>query len=102
MRTDPVNTVRIFRTTPPSARWGQNPAYSKNKGPIVCFTACGREMRAVVDPADTAPRARATVIRVRGAREFALLLLDYGRFCRLSGRKHCTELCAEVGDGVKG
>lgn len=39
---------------------------------------------------DTAPRARATVIRVRGAREFALLLLDYGRFCRLSGRKHCT------------
>src|SRR6266542_4302720 len=27
MRTDPVNTVRIFRTTPPSARWGQNTAY---------------------------------------------------------------------------
>jgi hypothetical protein len=26
MRTDPV-TVRIFRTTPPSARWGQNTAY---------------------------------------------------------------------------
>src|SRR6266545_4853061 len=28
MRTDPVNTVRIFRTTPPSARWGQNTAYN--------------------------------------------------------------------------
>ena len=27
MRTDPVNTVRIFRTMPPSARWGQNTAY---------------------------------------------------------------------------
>src|SRR6266487_7055805 len=27
MRTDPVNTVRIFRTTPPSARGGQNTAY---------------------------------------------------------------------------
>jgi len=25
MRTDPVNTVRIFRTTPPSARWGKTP-----------------------------------------------------------------------------
>src|SRR6266702_2162375 len=28
MRTDPVNTVRIFRTMPPSARWGQNTAYN--------------------------------------------------------------------------
>jgi hypothetical protein len=27
MRTDPVNTVRIFRTIPPSARCGQNTAY---------------------------------------------------------------------------
>src|SRR5258707_15063139 len=27
MRSDPVNTVRIFRTMPPSARWGQNTAY---------------------------------------------------------------------------
>src|SRR6266540_4934549 len=31
MRTDPVNTVRIFRTTPPSARWGQNTAYDRTK-----------------------------------------------------------------------
>jgi hypothetical protein len=29
MRTDPVNTVRIFRTMPPSARWGQNTAYAE-------------------------------------------------------------------------
>ena len=28
MRTDPVNTDRIFRTMPPSARWGQNTAYT--------------------------------------------------------------------------
>jgi hypothetical protein len=31
MRTDPVNTVRIFRTMPPSARWGQNTAYDEDQ-----------------------------------------------------------------------
>src|SRR6266508_6563828 len=50
MRTDPVNTVRIFRTMPPSARWGQNTAYHVNRakgGQEAVHPLHGPELRAL-------------------------------------------------------
>jgi hypothetical protein len=83
MRTDPVNTVRIFRTTPPSARWGQNTAYAVDEGPPDVLDE--REITlievVVIDDggttADTALRYTPTVQRVSNL-AFRYALLELG------------------------